>query len=58
VVALAVVCIPLERGGMWDFICSFICHEQSFEESDVVPVLIYEELFPLQKKKKVMPSAV
>jgi hypothetical protein len=37
---------------MWDVICSFICHEQSFEESDVVTVLIYDELFPLQKKKK------
>jgi hypothetical protein len=35
-----------ERGGCGILICVFI-----FEESDVMPILINEELFPLQKKK-------
>ena len=43
VVALAAAYIPLRReGGLRVLICSFSCHEQFFEESDVVLVLIYE----------------
>jgi hypothetical protein len=48
-VALAAACIPLGReGDVGFFICFFICHEQFVEESDVMPILIYEELFPFQ----------
>jgi hypothetical protein len=50
VVALAAACILLGReGDVRFFICFFIYHEQYFEESDVIHVLIYEELFPLKK---------